>query len=574
MSIEDDLHQARAALSEASLGGLVALTGPPDRAPILPPVGVLVAIRRLARAVERSAADLGAAIELSWTEVVTGRAALLGLGRQGQRSANGSCRLLPCGDGWVALNLARTEDVASLDALMGLVRGASSTGSGRPTDSWRPTGPGWPAESGLPAAPDWPAELGLPTEPGWPADRRRTTDLGVGTQQTRPMGPAVLTGGSERADQMGGSAAGGAATTPWSEEIWEVLAPVVARSSADVVLAAARLLGIPAARPGCQGGRGQSSTPNQGQRVASRADAPRDGTRCAGRFDGGWWPSSGTRARGVPWPSSGIRTHGVTWWRRWPPSQPRPIDRLLVADLSALWAGPLVGAVLAAAGATVVKVELEGRTDGARRQPDVYRWLHPVGQTEVVVDVSTTWGRRALRELVADADVVIEASRPRALAQLGVGPDQVGDRPGKVWAAITGHGRAHPAAGWVAFGDDAAVAGGLVIEEPPTGAPVFIGDAIADPVTGLSMADAVLRALASGGGWLLDGALSAAAAAIAAAAWRVRHVAAGVLLPEPSAPVVDRLGDGWAVRWGGWSWPVLPPSRPRGPAVRARAREG
>ena len=48
------------------------------------------------------------------------------------------------------------------------------------------------------------------------------------------------------------------------------------------------------------------------------------------------------------------------------PREPRPVAGLLVADLSSMWAGPLCGQILAAAGATVVKVESPGRPDGTR----------------------------------------------------------------------------------------------------------------------------------------------------------------------------------------------------------------
>ncbi len=59
----------------------------------------------------------------------------------------------------------------------------------------------------------------------------------------------------------------------------------------------------------------------------------------------------------------------------------------------------------------------------------------------------------------------------------------------------------------VAFGDDAAVAGGLV--GPGV---VFIGDAIADPLTGLAATKAVLDALGRGGGETIEIALAEVAA--------------------------------------------------------------
>jgi hypothetical protein len=69
-----------------------------------------------------------------------------------------------------------------------------------------------------------------------------------------------------------------------------------------------------------------------------------------------------------------------------------------------------------------------------------------------------------------------------------------------------------------AFGDDAAVAGGLVGTAVGAGldGPVFCGDAIADPLTGLEAALAVAESLARGGGELIHVSLAAVAATYAA----------------------------------------------------------
>ena len=84
----------------------------------------------------------------------------------------------------------------------------------------------------------------------------------------------------------------------------------------------------------------------------------------------------------------------------------------------------------------------------------------------------------------------------------------------RVWARITGHGSTGPGADWIGFGDDAAVAGGLIAGTPT--APMFCGDAIADPLTGLETATAVATALRTGGGVRIDIALARVAATYAA----------------------------------------------------------
>ena len=83
----------------------------------------------------------------------------------------------------------------------------------------------------------------------------------------------------------------------------------------------------------------------------------------------------------------------------------------------------------------------------------------------------------------------------------------------RVWLSITGHGRSEPQRHWVGFGDDAAVAGGLVAWS--RGEPCFLGDAIADPLTGIAGATAVIDALQQGGRWLIDCNLAGVAAFVA-----------------------------------------------------------
>jgi hypothetical protein len=67
----------------------------------------------------------------------------------------------------------------------------------------------------------------------------------------------------------------------------------------------------------------------------------------------------------------------------------------------------------------------------------------------------------------------------------------------------------------VAFGDDAAVAGGLV-GWSADGAPHFLGDALSDPVTGMAAALGALRALQGGAGGVVDAGMAPTAAWAAA----------------------------------------------------------
>lgn len=177
-----------------------------------------------------------------------------------------------------------------------------------------------------------------------------------------------------------------------------------------------------------------------------------------------------------------------------------------IVDMSSMWAGPLCGNLLAQLGADVVKVESAARPDGIRLgQPEFYAKLNS-GKDDCAVDLATTAGRNRLMELLLGADVVISSCRVRALEQLGLDPVEVVAQSGGIWVGITGYGLLGGQPERVAFGDDAAAAGGLVwpaecttddtaknISSDASGLPCFVGDAIADPATGAFAAAGVLE---------------------------------------------------------------------------------
>lgn len=186
-------------------------------------------------------------------------------------------------------------------------------------------------------------------------------------------------------------------------------------------------------------------------------------------------------------------------------------DLPTVLDLSALWAGPLGAGLLAEAGLAVTRVESPTRPD-------------PTPHSSPLLDRRINGSKRrialrfddpTLADLIDGARVLVTSGRPHALARLGLTPERVFARnPGLIWIAITAHGFHGAAAMRVGFGDDCAAAGGLVVWHD--GRPRFIGDALADPLTGLRAARLALEHLASGRSGLIDVALAATAADFAA----------------------------------------------------------
>jgi len=188
------------------------------------------------------------------------------------------------------------------------------------------------------------------------------------------------------------------------------------------------------------------------------------------------------------------------------PRPPVPVP--LVIDLSALWAGPLAASLLGMAGARVIKVESTTRPDGARAGDPTFFNLLNAGKESMKLDFRDPQHVQRLAELIARADIIIESSRPRALAALGISAEREAAR-GATWISITAHGRTGDAANWIGFGDDAGIAGGLgTVMRRFWGESLFAGDAIADPLTGITAALAGWAAFRAGGGTLISLALA------------------------------------------------------------------
>jgi CoA-transferase family III len=259
--------------------------------------------------------------------------------------------------------------------------------------------------------------------------------------------------------------------------VWSTVAANLADADPSVLIERARLLGLPVARVG------------EAARLEAEARAPVLETRLGDA----------------------------------PPRHDHDLTGLVVIDLSALWAGPLCGDLLASAGATVVKVESTQRPDGARRGTREFFDLLNGRKRSVALDLQSRQGVATLHALIMKSDIVIEASRPRALAQLGLDADDIvaANAGPQVWVSITGYGRTGEGVNRVAFGDDAAAAGGLVVWTDD--GPLFCADAIADPLTGLTASGACVAALHAGGRRLLDVSMAAVSADLT-----------GPTLPTPS----------------------------------------
>lgn len=188
-------------------------------------------------------------------------------------------------------------------------------------------------------------------------------------------------------------------------------------------------------------------------------------------------------------------------------SQPRTTESLQVVDLTSMWAAPLCGCLFSRLGATVCKVESDSRPDGIRASPEFFEKLNG-NKDNLELRFETKEGLLELRDLVAEADVLITNSRFRAFAALGLDVDFIfANNPNLVWIAVSGYGISGVEGEWVAFGDDAAAAAGLV-RWTEKGEPHFVGDALADPITGVVAFHMALQAIKNGGGYFIDAPLA------------------------------------------------------------------
>jgi crotonobetainyl-CoA:carnitine CoA-transferase CaiB-like acyl-CoA transferase len=196
------------------------------------------------------------------------------------------------------------------------------------------------------------------------------------------------------------------------------------------------------------------------------------------------------------------------------PASAGPLAGLRVLDLATVIAGPGAARYLADFGADVLKIERPGVGDSTRTMglPDprdgTSAYWKVVGRNKrcATLDLKSDDGRATLLDLVADADVLIENFRPGTLERLGLGPDVLLDRnPRLVVCRVTAFGQDGPYAGRPGFATLAeAMSGFAAINGEPDRGPLPPPIALADEVTALSAAFAVMVALRAGVGQVID----------------------------------------------------------------------
>ena len=212
-------------------------------------------------------------------------------------------------------------------------------------------------------------------------------------------------------------------------------------------------------------------------------------------------------------------------------TSPTALHGLKVLDLSRVLAGPWAGQLLGDLGADVVKVERPGagddtrswgppwvkEADGADSRQAAYFQCANRNKRSIAVDMATPEGQALLRELAAQADVVLENFKVGGLAAYGLDFDSLkAVNPRLIYCSITGFGQTGPYAPRAGYDFLIQGLGGLMsLTGRPDGedgaGPQKVGVALVDIMTGLYATIAVLAALnhrhATGQGQHIDLAL-------------------------------------------------------------------
>jgi crotonobetainyl-CoA:carnitine CoA-transferase CaiB-like acyl-CoA transferase len=196
-----------------------------------------------------------------------------------------------------------------------------------------------------------------------------------------------------------------------------------------------------------------------------------------------------------------------------PRPAPGPLSGLLVADCSTVLAGPYCTMLLADLGADVVKVEppegdatrswgppwVGSEAEGTRTA--AYYLAVNRNKRSIRLDLRQDAGRGVLSRLIERADALVENFRVGGLERLGFSDATLEAlNPRLLHLAISGYGRTGPEAGTPGYDFVLQGAAGLMsitgFSDEEGGRPTKVGVAIADVVTGLHGAVALLAALA------------------------------------------------------------------------------
>ena len=189
---------------------------------------------------------------------------------------------------------------------------------------------------------------------------------------------------------------------------------------------------------------------------------------------------------------------------------PKPLAGVRVLELARILAGPWAGQMLADLGADVIKVERKGAGDDTRGwgppfvegkdgKPIGSAYFHSAnrGKRSIELDFESEEGRRLVRKLAAQSDVLIENFKVGGLAKFCLDYESMKDEcPRLIYCSVTGFGQDGPYAKRAGYDLMAQGMAGLMdLTGMPDGEPTRIGIPVSDIFTGCYSVIGILAAL-------------------------------------------------------------------------------
>ena len=179
------------------------------------------------------------------------------------------------------------------------------------------------------------------------------------------------------------------------------------------------------------------------------------------------------------------------------------LDKIKVVDLTRTLAGPFCTMLMGDMGAEVIKIEEPTGGDETRHWTPFVNGESTQFLTfnrnkrSLAVDLKEPDGLKIVKDLAADADVMIESFRAGTLERLGLGYEEIKKiNQGVVYCSISGYGRTGPMSDMPGYDLLIQAYSGLMsLTGDPDGSPLRIGFSLVDLFTGMMAYGTILTAL-------------------------------------------------------------------------------
>lgn len=181
----------------------------------------------------------------------------------------------------------------------------------------------------------------------------------------------------------------------------------------------------------------------------------------------------------------------------------QPLENIRVLDLSRVYAAPAGSMMLADLGAEVIRIEHPNGSDSMRdwgpfvQEQSTYYLCANRNKKSILLDLKTTEGRERFKDLVKDADIVLENFKTGDMARMGLSYEELKKvNPRLIYCAVTGFGQTGPLAHEPGFDPVIQAMSGLMhVTGSPEGEATKVGVPIADILTSNYVVISILAAL-------------------------------------------------------------------------------